>query len=300
MDCGRGRRLGFRWHPPACPGLQGRPDRDDHARSRALDRFFLGGVADELIRQAAVPVLLVRPRDSASGTTPEPLLEHVLVPLDGSPLAERVLEPALEFVRLWKGRCTLLRVIEATPATTAAWPNRPCPPEQQQTVAAEAYLEKIAGRLRAEGTAVQTRLSSPRTPHPPFLSKRKRALRFHRPGDARMGRPAADALGQRHRQGDPRIFSPRTRVPADWLRRRRVPTVGAGFGIRVAQMGVELALPDTHRAIGGSHRPLCAAGCKSTSRIVSALSISLTALRRVPWWIDLIIDSCIGRVRGAA
>ena len=120
-----------------------------------LDRFFLGGVADELVRQAAVPVLMVRPRDLAPGVVPEPPLEHVLVPLDGSPLAERVLEPALNFVRLWQGRCTLLRVIEASPATTAGWPDRPRPPEQEQEVAAEGYLEKIAGRLREEGTAVQ-------------------------------------------------------------------------------------------------------------------------------------------------
>ncbi len=124
-----------------------------------LDRFFLGGVADELVRQAAVPVLLVRPRDPAASIVPEDhLLEHVLVPLDGSSLAERILEPALDFVRLWAGRCTLLRVIEASPATTAGWPTRPRPPEQEQEVAAEAYLEKIAGRLREDGTAVQTRI----------------------------------------------------------------------------------------------------------------------------------------------
>jgi nucleotide-binding universal stress UspA family protein len=123
-----------------------------------LGRFFLGGVADELIRQAAVPVLLVRPRDPAPGIVPEPLLEHVLVPLDGSSLAERVLEPALDFLRLWEGRCTLLRVIEASPATTAGRPNRPRPPEQEQEAAARAYLEKLAGRLREEGMAVQTRI----------------------------------------------------------------------------------------------------------------------------------------------
>ncbi len=123
-----------------------------------LGRFFIGGVADELIRQAAVPVLLVRPRDPAPGIVPEPLLEHVLVPLDGSSLAECILEPALDFVRLWKGRCTLLRVIEASPPTTAAWPNRPRPSEQEQEIASEAYLEKIAGRLREEGMAVQTRI----------------------------------------------------------------------------------------------------------------------------------------------
>jgi nucleotide-binding universal stress UspA family protein len=123
-----------------------------------LGRFFVGGVADELIRQAAVPVLLVRPRDPAPSVVAEPSLEHVLVPLDGSPLAERVLEPALEFVRLWEGRCTLLRVIEGGPPTSSGWPDRPRPPEQERAAAAEAYLEKIAGRLRKEGTAVQTRV----------------------------------------------------------------------------------------------------------------------------------------------
>lgn len=123
-----------------------------------LSRFFLGGVADELIRQAAVPVLLVRPRDPAPGIVPEPLLEHVLVPLDGSALAERVLGPALDFVRFWEGRCTFLRVIEASPATTAGRPNRPLPPEQEQEAVAQAYLEKIAGRLRDEGVSVQTRV----------------------------------------------------------------------------------------------------------------------------------------------
>ena len=212
-----------------------------------LDRFFLGGVADELIRQAAVPVLLVRPRDPAPSIVPEPLLEHVLVPLDGSSLAERVLEPALDFVRLWEGRCTLLRVIEASPATTAGWPNRPRPPEQEQEVAAEAYLEKIAAtaaRGRHGSADAHCRRPARRTRH--SGGSADAALRFHRLGDAWMGRPTADAVGQRHRQGDPRIFSPGTCVPADCLRRCRAPTVGAGCGRKVAQMRVEMALPDTH------------------------------------------------------
>ena len=198
---------------------------------RGVDRFFLGGVADELIRQAAVPVLLVRPRDPAPGIAPDPPLEHVLVPLDGSPLAEHVLVPALNFLRLWEGRCTLLRVIEASPATTAGWPNRLRPPEQEQELAARAYLKKIAGRLRECGTTVQTRSC-----RRPARSTRHSgqsadaALRFHRLGDSWMGRPEADAAGQCHRQGDPRIVSPGTRVPADCLRRCRKPTVGTGCG----------------------------------------------------------------------
>jgi nucleotide-binding universal stress UspA family protein len=123
-----------------------------------LSRFFLGSVADELIRQVAVPVLLVHPRDPAPGIVPEPLLEHVLVPLDGSALAENVLGPALDLVRLWEGRCTLLRVIEASPAPTAGRPNRPRSPEEEREASAREYLEKIAGRLRDEGISVQTRI----------------------------------------------------------------------------------------------------------------------------------------------
>ena len=80
------------------------------------------------------------------------------MPLDGSPLAERVLQPALDFVRLWEGRCTLLRVIEASHATAAEWPNRPRPPQHEVEAAADAYLEQIAGPLRAKGTPVQTRM----------------------------------------------------------------------------------------------------------------------------------------------
>lgn len=123
-----------------------------------LGRVFLGSVADELIRQATVPVLLIHPRDPAPGIVPEPLLEHVLVPLDGSALAESVLEPALDLMRLWEGRCTLLRVVEANAAPTAGRPDRPRPSEEEREAAARAYLDKIAERLRYEGVSVQTRV----------------------------------------------------------------------------------------------------------------------------------------------
>jgi nucleotide-binding universal stress UspA family protein len=121
-----------------------------------LSRFFLGSVTDEMIRRAAIPVLLIHPQESAPSITPEPLLEHVLVPLDGSPLAERVLGPALDFVRLWEGRCTLLRVVESHNGT-ASRPVRSQQPEEDEAEA-RAYLEKIAERLRDEGVSVQTRV----------------------------------------------------------------------------------------------------------------------------------------------
>lgn len=121
-----------------------------HGRG-ALGRFFLGSVSDAIIRQAMVPVLLIPRRESPPSILPEPLLEHILVALDGSPLAERVLEPALELVRSEDARCTLLRVVETASSLTPIW-------LRQQEIEAEAYLEKAAGRLREEGIALQTRV----------------------------------------------------------------------------------------------------------------------------------------------
>jgi nucleotide-binding universal stress UspA family protein len=59
-----------------------------------LTRCWLGSVADQLVRQVSVPVLLVRPREGARERTWKPILQHVLIPLDGSELAEEILEPA--------------------------------------------------------------------------------------------------------------------------------------------------------------------------------------------------------------
>jgi nucleotide-binding universal stress UspA family protein len=116
-----------------------------HGRG-GLGRFFLGSVADEIMRQAAVPVLLVRVREPAPGLVPEPPLEYVLVPLDGSALAEQVLEPALDLVRSWEGRCTLLRVVETSDPPTKGR-HHLYPPEPEQEGAARVYLAKTAGRL---------------------------------------------------------------------------------------------------------------------------------------------------------
>ena len=116
-----------------------------------LSRLGLGSVADELIRRAPMPVLLVRPGEKAPGIIPEPVLDNILIPLDGSALAEQVLEPALDLARLMEARCSLLRVVESrsSPAKHAGGP-----PERQ----AEAYLERVAARLREQGLQVRTRV----------------------------------------------------------------------------------------------------------------------------------------------
>jgi nucleotide-binding universal stress UspA family protein len=116
-----------------------------------LSRFGTGSVTDELIRRAGMPVLLVRPGETAADIFPEPVLDNILIPLDGSALAEQVLGPALELARLMEARCTLLRVVEQPSSRHNGAPDGP--PEE-----AAAYLERMAERVREQGVPAQVQI----------------------------------------------------------------------------------------------------------------------------------------------
>jgi nucleotide-binding universal stress UspA family protein len=141
-----------------------------HGRG-ALARVWLGSVADHLIRDLPMPLLLVRPGESAAEFTPEPVLKHLLLPLDGSPLAEQMLEPAVALGSLMDATYTLLRVIRPViPGPEAPdyagvrlWAEhliaQMAKLEAEARKEAEAYLEAVAGRLRARSLRVQTRVA---------------------------------------------------------------------------------------------------------------------------------------------
>jgi nucleotide-binding universal stress UspA family protein len=80
-----------------------------HGRG-ALGRFWLGSVADELMRELPVPVLLIRPGEGKPDLVHRPQVKSILVPLDGSLFAEKVLEPALALGQLFDAEYTLVRV----------------------------------------------------------------------------------------------------------------------------------------------------------------------------------------------
>jgi nucleotide-binding universal stress UspA family protein len=107
-----------------------------------LSRFFLGSVADEVIRRSRIPVLLVRPVAEAASRHAEPVVENLLIALDGSALSEQVLAPALELARLLEARVTLLRVVNYASVCAEA----------------EAYLEPLARPARQAGLTVRTRV----------------------------------------------------------------------------------------------------------------------------------------------
>lgn len=129
-----------------------------HGRG-TVGRALLGSVADEVVRTAPVPVLLVRPpegepppADTAWST------EEILVPLDGSPAAEAALEPAADLARLLGARLSLVQVI--VPIATTTDPPLPFPSGYDEHLTdirrreAQDYLDDVAEGLRATGLAV--------------------------------------------------------------------------------------------------------------------------------------------------
>jgi nucleotide-binding universal stress UspA family protein len=122
-----------------------------HGRS-PLGRLWLGSVADDLIHHVNLPLLLIRQESEEPNLEDEPDLSRVVVPLDGSPLAEGILEPAIALAKVFLGpEVLLVRVIPATAADEAADVAH-----SRTWSAARQYLDDVAARLEARGVRVQT------------------------------------------------------------------------------------------------------------------------------------------------
>jgi nucleotide-binding universal stress UspA family protein len=125
-----------------------------HGRG-GLRRAWLGSVADHLIRNLEVPVLLARPREGGATTDRAPGAGRILVPLDGSPLAEEALHPAAALARLWGSELALLQVVR--PVLLSGGPALPLPSVYHEELTAmsqaqsQEYLDRVAERLRSQG-----------------------------------------------------------------------------------------------------------------------------------------------------
>jgi nucleotide-binding universal stress UspA family protein len=129
-----------------------------HRRSD-LPEAWLGGVADRLIRKAAVPILVVHPGDGEPDLAAEPPLRHILVPLDGSALAEGALALATRIGRLFGARYTLLQAVAPILRSSLIDGPEPAVDTEAQAAAwhqAAAYLESAAAPLREQGCEVLT------------------------------------------------------------------------------------------------------------------------------------------------
>ena len=88
-----------------------------HGRS-GVKRWLLGSVTEKVLRAASNPLLLIRAEEAAS-TEGDAALKSVVVPLDGSDLAESVLPTILELARALKLEVVLIRAYNI-PANTYA------------------------------------------------------------------------------------------------------------------------------------------------------------------------------------
>lgn len=88
-----------------------------HGRT-GLSRAWLGSVADGVVRNASVPVLMLRPSTEHSATPPgrpAPLFRRILVPVDGSVTASSIVSAAAAMARCSGAHLVLLRVVAPVP-----------------------------------------------------------------------------------------------------------------------------------------------------------------------------------------
>jgi len=123
-----------------------------------LRRVWLGSTGDQLARNAPCPVLFLRLHDEEAPLPEIARWGHILVPLDGSRMAESILPFAAELARLHDARLTLLHAVQPLIADFAVAPmvvgmEPVLPPElQQEQVRPEfARMEMLAEQLCAAG-----------------------------------------------------------------------------------------------------------------------------------------------------
>ena len=121
-----------------------------HGR-RGIARLSLGSVTDSLIRGTTIPVLVVKPR--ASYLMPEASKEfhHIVVPLDGSSLAEQILARVVPLAKLEEAEITLLHILTTSEGEHEHAPDCNLPWWEKRVAGAQAYLSRRAAAIRAEG-----------------------------------------------------------------------------------------------------------------------------------------------------
>jgi nucleotide-binding universal stress UspA family protein len=127
-----------------------------HARE-GMSRLIHGSVADRVLQDAPVPVLLLKHGEEPTAIFTKEEQPHVLVPLDGSELAESVLVRAISLANQVGASVTLLRSLDLPDLTVDAQGRaaagsdaiRAIMPTERQT--ATRYLETVQQRFQAHG-----------------------------------------------------------------------------------------------------------------------------------------------------
>jgi len=131
-----------------------------HGRGGMM-RFWLGSVADYLVRHLTTPVLLVHPgRDEEQ--LDNPAIHGILVALDLSPDSEAILEPVTALALVTQAHVTLVHAVGGYDRPEAAALPFPLPREPglllEDQGEAQRRLDQLAARLRDRGLSVSARL----------------------------------------------------------------------------------------------------------------------------------------------
>jgi len=95
-----------------------------HGRG-GLSRAWLGSVTDAVVRQAAIPVLVLHAGDGTPGPVANYAYKNILVPFDESPLAADILPAAAALARAMGASLTLLEIVAHVPMLIPADPTLP-------------------------------------------------------------------------------------------------------------------------------------------------------------------------------
>lgn len=124
-----------------------------------MERAWLGSVADRLVRDLRVPLLLVRPVPGEEVDLSVPVsLKRVVVALDGSELAEAVLDSALGLAAALGLPIALTRVIGVRVDLESPYIPHAAQAYREQVeaerVEAREYLARIGEELRGRGATI--------------------------------------------------------------------------------------------------------------------------------------------------
>jgi nucleotide-binding universal stress UspA family protein len=121
-------------------------------------RWTHGSVAERVLQSAPVPVLLIRAKEGITRALPEVRpCRRVLVPLDGSKLAEQVLPTIIPVAAALGCEVTLFRVLVDTAGPfTGRWYLLQNSSFETADQGARSYLERLASHVKEQGIRVST------------------------------------------------------------------------------------------------------------------------------------------------
>lgn len=134
-----------------------------HGRSGSVRSAF-SDITNRVLRNSDVPIWMMRTLGTDEIACAEWPPRRVLVPLDGSERAEKVLPYAAEYVKLFDAELVLIRVCEQ-PEITADYPEANTPISWDEHIArirsryqsqCSIYLEVVKDRLKEKGLKVST------------------------------------------------------------------------------------------------------------------------------------------------